>query len=734
MLQATTRIIIQSEQLEGAYAWFNITGPPVDSGTYRTVPVAFVTAPTGITNVSNLGVATSELTVNFYGAGGGGGSGVGSGLEFQYTTASSTADGDGQFARNGTSFANATQLSFSVFENQIGFPSTSDVLLRLTNGSIFEVRKSATAYSRYRSTGTPVLDTINNGDFYNIPVVYLATGPDPINDTDTIYLSVVNDSPGQSGANGTNGVTSGQSYKLTTAASTASGQVRFAGGILYIHESDRTPVNLTTLWQNLAPGSNIQIIDEVTPTNYANYTLGTWVDYPPKNGSVYELPATNAGSNGTISDTTNVRVSFSIKGAPGNTGATGPSPVTSVNSASNPVTPAINASATYTVLDTTGLIVNQYYGFSGVAGTFLATSKTATTVTFQNIDGDVGTTILQNTLISPVGRRGVQGLTGAPGGTGNPRGTWSSATTDYIKGDIVTYLGSSYFVILPTGSVPANTPPPNATYYQTIAQKGDAGPANSLSIGTVTTGSASATITGTAPSQTLNLVIPQGPQGFSTFTTTTGANPNTPAINATATYSVVASDMFLVNSSYVSFAGVTGQFLVTAIPSSTSITVQNIDATVGATIPASIKVAVVGQRGPQGATGGLTSRQSIVVDSGSIAAGATFDGLVATAKAADIITISSNSVSCRVRLYKSIAAKNADAARLTGAVPASQAGVIEVGLSSANNYSIDVAGETSVRLFSREATPTVNTPILITNREATAANPQVTIVFTPQEI
>lgn len=43
---------------------------------------------------------------------------------------------------------------------------------------------------------------------------------------------------------------------------------------------------------------------------------------------------------------------------------------------------------------------------------------------------------------------------------------------------------------------------------------GLSGPANVLSIGTVTSGStASATITGTAPSQTLNLVLPQGPAG-----------------------------------------------------------------------------------------------------------------------------------------------------------------------------------------------------------------------------
>jgi hypothetical protein len=43
--------------------------------------------------------------------------------------------------------------------------------------------------------------------------------------------------------------------------------------------------------------------------------------------------------------------------------------------------------------------------------------------------------------------------------------------------------------------------------------QGDIGPANSLSIGTVTEGPADATITGAAPTQTLNLVLPPGPQG-----------------------------------------------------------------------------------------------------------------------------------------------------------------------------------------------------------------------------
>lgn len=85
------------------------------------------------------------------------------------------------------------------------------------------------------------------------------------------------------------------------------------------------------------------------------------------------------------------------------------------------------------------------------------------------------------------------------------------------------------------------------------AQKGDTGSANTLSIGTVTTGSAgsqaSATITGNAPNQILNLVIPRGDTGATgqdgadgtngTNATITGmtasvdANVGTPSVDVT---------------------------------------------------------------------------------------------------------------------------------------------------------------------------------------------------------
>lgn len=58
--------------------------------------------------------------------------------------------------------------------------------------------------------------------------------------------------------------------------------------------------------------------------------------------------------------------------------------------------------------------------------------------------------------------------------------------------------------------------PPNQVLSLTLERgpQGETGPPNSLSIGTVSTGSpSSATITGTAPSQTLNLTLEKGPPG-----------------------------------------------------------------------------------------------------------------------------------------------------------------------------------------------------------------------------
>lgn len=88
--------------------------------------------------------------------------------------------------------------------------------------------------------------------------------------------------------------------------------------------------------------------------------------------------------------------------------------------------------------------------------------------------------------------------------------------TNYEKLNVVTYQGSSYCALKDTtGNLPTNS-----EYWQLYAEKGekgdkgDIGLSNTLSIGTVEKGQeASASITGTSPNQTLNLVLPKGDKG-----------------------------------------------------------------------------------------------------------------------------------------------------------------------------------------------------------------------------
>ena len=83
--------------------------------------------------------------------------------------------------------------------------------------------------------------------------------------------------------------------------------------------------------------------------------------------------------------------------------------------------------------------------------------------------------------------------------------------------------------------------------------KGDTGPANNLAIGTVTKGTeAAATITGSAPNQTLNLVLPKGDKGDKGATGATGETGNgiasialksgTHAPGTTDTYEITFTD------------------------------------------------------------------------------------------------------------------------------------------------------------------------------------------------
>lgn len=137
----------------------------------------------------------------------------------------------------------------------------------------------------------------------------------------------------------------------------------------------------------------------------------------------------------------------------------------------------------------------------------------------------------------------------------DPVGTWMQGTVtgyDPETGDLDVAVTSTegggthadWTVSLSGGVGPAGPEGPEGP-------QGPAGPPNSLAIGTVTSGpSAGATITGTAPSQTLNLVLPKGDKGdqgdagaaatISVGTVTTGAaGSSASVVNAGTTAAAV---------------------------------------------------------------------------------------------------------------------------------------------------------------------------------------------------
>jgi hypothetical protein len=214
----------------------------------------------------------------------------------------------------------------------------------------------------------------------------------------------------------------------------------------------------------------------------------------------------------------------------------------------NPSTPAVGASATYSVDSTAGILLQQHYGFAGVSGAFICTAKTATSVTLQNVDASVGSAIVAGTVLAAAGRRGAVGAQGPQGATGaqGPQGATGAQG--------------------PQGATGAQGP------------QGATGAQGN-----------------------------PGPIGPGAIALTTGTNPNTPAVGASATYSVDSTAGILLQQHY-GFTGVSGTFICTA-KTATSVTLQNVDASVGSAIGTGVVLAAVGPRGQQGSGSTLLIRE-----------------------------------------------------------------------------------------------------------------------------
>lgn len=164
---------------------------------------------------------------------------------------------------------------------------------------------------------------------------------------------------------------------------------------------------------------------------------------------------------------------------------------------------APGSSATVTNSGTSSAAVFNFGIPEGATGATGAPGAAATVAAGTTTTGAPGTSaIVTNSGTSsaavfdftiPRGDVGATGATGATGAQGVPGinwlGTWSSATTYAIR-DAVAYLGSSYYAIASS----TNQAPPNATYWNLLAERGTDGTGS----GTVTSVTGTGTVSGIA--------------------------------------------------------------------------------------------------------------------------------------------------------------------------------------------------------------------------------------------
>lgn len=286
----------------------------------------------------------------------------------------------------------------------------------------------------------------------------------------------------------------------------------------------------------------------------------------------------SAGSSATVNNSGNSTTAIFDFTIP--TGATGPANTLSIGTVT---TVATGGSATASISGTAPsqtLNLGIPRGATGFTGNMVRSGSGAPSSSL-GVDGDFYIDYAASRLYGPR-VSGSWGSGVALIGASGTAATISTATPTTITGA----AGTSASV--------TNTGTTSNAIYQFTIPRGDTGPSNSLSIGTVTSvitgGSATASISGTAPTQTLNLGLPIGATGAAGDWST--AQPNRLWSTRTTLTSADSGYLILVDSATAisvtsTTALTTGQridFLIT------NATVPTISAGTGATLDGTPKV------------------------------------------------------------------------------------------------------------------------------------------------
>jgi hypothetical protein len=282
-----------------------------------------------------------------------------------------------------------------------------------------------------------------------------------------------------------------------------------------------------------------------SPTQTLNLTL------PKGNtgtGAVVMVGSTTTGAAGSSASVTNSGTSsaavlnFTIpRGNTGNTGATGPANTLSIGTVGTGVTPSVTITGASPNQTLNFVLQKGDKGDTGDTGPIGPTGASSSVFPYfartTSTSGDPSVTFItwnQSTQVNATFLN-INHI----GSDGNDYDVFlalikqndfvivqAQGDSDKFQKFLVTgapTIISNSYVRIPVTNDSFGTSPTNFTHndpvlfiIQSIGPTGPTGPSNTLSIGTVTAGGigvASATITGTSPNQTLNLVIPTGATG-----------------------------------------------------------------------------------------------------------------------------------------------------------------------------------------------------------------------------
>jgi len=294
-----------------------------------------------------------------------------------------------------------------------------------------------------------------------------------------------------------------------TASDSGKGYLVNADGKLYIWSGSSFPPNgQGTAFQGPAgPATSLSVSSTTTSLPGTNATVSV-SGTAPNQSLAFTIPRGAVGATGPANTLTIGTITTGTAGSAADASITGTAP-----------NQTLNLTIPQGLRGLQG--IQGIQGNTGPANT-LAVGTVTTGAAGTNASATITGTAPNQTLslTIPQGQQGIQGIQGTKGDKGDTGNTGLTGPANTLSiGTVNTGAPGTSASAAITGSSP------NQTLSLTIpagakgdkGDVGDSGPANSITIGTVTTVTpdvpASATITGSAPNQTLNLAIPRGLQG-----------------------------------------------------------------------------------------------------------------------------------------------------------------------------------------------------------------------------